>query len=127
MNGFKAVIPAAGGGTRLRPHTQSVPKVLLEVAGKPIIGHILDRLVPTGPAEVCVVLGAQGEMIESYLRQNYECRFRFVRQQEPLGLGHAVYQARECFAGEPALILLGDTIVEMDMRAMVRANTIRTG
>jgi len=116
---FKVVIPAAGGGTRLRPHTYVVPKVLLEVAGKPIIGHIVDRVLRAGPLEVCVVVGDSGEEIEAYLRGAFDCRFRFVHQAEPLGLGHAVYQARVCFDGEPALVLLGDTIVEASLSAML--------
>lgn len=121
---FKAIVPAAGGGTRLRPHTHVVPKVLLEVAGKPIIGHIIDRVLPAGPEEICVVIGAQGELVESYLARNYDCRFRFITQSEPLGLGHAVSQAASCFAGEAALVLLGDTIVDLDMRAMVGSENL---
>ncbi len=116
---FKAVIPAAGEGRRLRPHTQATPKPLLEVAGKPIIGHIIERLLPAGPEEVCVVVGSSGEQIQSYLTANYPCHFSFVVQDDPKGLGDAVYRARERFAGEPVLVMLGDTIVDADMTAFV--------
>ncbi len=124
---FKAVIPAAGGGTRLLPHTQTVPKVLLEVAGRPIIGHIVDRLQGVGPSEICVVLGRGGDDVEEYLRSAFDCRFSFVHQDEPLGLGHAVYQTRSRCQDAPILIALGDTIVEMDLGALVGpSNTIGT-
>lgn len=116
---FKAVVPAAGEGRRLKPHTHTTPKILLHVAGKPIIGHIMDRLLPAEPAEVCVVVGAQGDKIRSYLEENYSCRFSFVTQEDPRGLGDAVYRARPLFAGEPILVLLGDTIVDIDMSEMV--------
>ena len=117
---FKAIIPAAGEGRRLKPHTVSTPKVLLQVAGKPIIGHIMDRLLPARPDEVCVVIGAQGEQVRGYLEGNYQCRFSFVTQENPLGLGDAVYRARAVFKpGDSALIVLGDTIVDLDMREMV--------
>jgi glucose-1-phosphate thymidylyltransferase len=116
---FRAIIPAAGEGRRLKPHTVATPKVLLQVAGKPIIGHIMDRLLPAGPDEVCVVVGAQGDQIRRYLESSYRCRFSFLAQENPRGLGDAVYRARPSFHGsEPALIVLGDTIVDIDMREM---------
>jgi len=116
---FKAVIPAAGEGRRLRPHTQATPKPLIEVAGKPILGHIIDRLLPAKPDEVCVIVGASGEPIKDYLTANYQCRFSFVVQDDPKGLGDAVYRARERFSGEPALVMLGDTIVDADIASFV--------
>ena len=111
---LRVIIPAAGGGTRLRPHTHTTPKVLLHVAGKPILGHIIDLITPVNPAEVVVVVGSQGERIEQYLRGAYSLNFRFVVQDEPKGLGHAVMQARTA-AGQPTLILLGDTILDLDL------------
>lgn len=121
---FKAVIPAAGEGRRLKPHTHTTPKILLHVAGKPIIGHIMDRLLPAGPDEVCVVVGAQGEQIRNYLESGYKCRFSFVTQENPRGLGDAVYRARPRFSGEPILVLLGDTIVDLDMSEMVGPDNV---
>ncbi|OYD14803.1 hypothetical protein CH330_07575 [candidate division WOR-3 bacterium JGI_Cruoil_03_51_56] len=116
---FKAVIPAAGEGQRLRPHTYAFPKVLLEVAGKPIIGHIMDRLLPARPDEVCVVVGEHGDKIQSYLIEHYDCHFRFVTQDNPKGLGDAVYRAHDFFHGEPVMVLLGDTIVDLEMSELV--------
>jgi len=122
---FKAVIPAAGEGRRLKPHTHTTPKILLQVAGKPIIGHIMDRLLLARPDEVIVVVGSQGDQVRSYLTSEYRCPFRFVRQTDPRGLGDAVYRAKDAFSGEPVLVLLGDTIVDLDMSKMVgRGNVI---
>jgi len=121
---FKAVIPAAGEGRRLKPHTHTTPKILLEVAGKPIIGHIMDRLLLARPDEVIVVVGAQGDQVRHYLTSEYRCPFRFVQQTDPKGLGDAVYRAKDAFAGEPILILLGDTIVDLDMSKMVGRNNV---
>jgi glucose-1-phosphate thymidylyltransferase len=113
-----AVIPVAGVGTRLRPHTHSTPKALLEVAGKPILGHILDQVADAKPERVVLVVGpgAQGERIRQYAEKRggpIEC----VIQAEPLGLGHAVAQAREAVGNAPALIVLGDTIAIVDFAA----------
>jgi glucose-1-phosphate thymidylyltransferase len=121
---FKAVIPAAGEGRRLKPHTLMAPKPLLQVAGKPIVGHIMDRLLPAGPEEVVVVVGAQGEQIAGYLRSAYSCRFRFVTQDDPRGLGDAVGRARPAFTDEGILIVLGDTIVDLDLGEMVTADNL---
>jgi glucose-1-phosphate thymidylyltransferase len=118
---LKVIIPAAGGGTRLKPHTNTTPKVMLHVAGKPIIGHIIDLVTKVSPEEIVVVVGAQGERIEEYLRSTYPLKFRFVVQAEPKGLGHAVAQARDCVQDNPVLVLLGDTIVDMDLTRMVGA------
>lgn len=121
---FKVVIPAAGEGRRLKPHTVTTPKPLLQVAGKPILGHIMDRLLPAGPAEVVVVVGAQGEQVASYLRSTYTCPFRFVSQEDPRGLGDAVGRAKPAFADEAILIVLGDTIVDLDMQEMVSPDNL---
>lgn len=121
---FKAVIPAAGEGRRLKPHTHTTPKILLQVAGKPIIGHIMDRLLRARPDEVIVVVGAQGDQVRQYLTSEYRCPFRFVRQTDPKGLGDAVFRAKDAFAGEPILVLLGDTIVDLDMSKMVGRNNV---
>jgi glucose-1-phosphate thymidylyltransferase len=121
---FKVVIPAAGEGRRLKPHTHTTPKILLQVAGKPIIGHIMDRLLPSGPEEVCVVVGAQGDQIRKYLESSYRCRFSFVTQENPRGLGDAVQRARPRFSGEPIMVLLGDTIVDLDMSAVVGPDNV---
>ncbi|MBD3237185.1 MAG: NTP transferase domain-containing protein [Candidatus Eisenbacteria bacterium] len=109
-----AIIPAAGIGTRLRPHTYSVPKALLHVAGKPILGHILDRLMARGIERCIVVTGYMGERVREYLAEHYPRGVEIVEQRRRLGLGHAVAQTAEVLPEGPALVILGDTIVEPD-------------
>ncbi len=115
------IIPAAGEGQRLRPHTLRKPKVMLEVAGKPIVGHIMDRICRLNPDRVWVVVPPADETIAGYLRKNYRMNFEFAVQPEPRGLGHAVWCARAESAGLPLLILLGDTIVDFDFQLMFQA------
>ncbi|MBL6956645.1 MAG: NTP transferase domain-containing protein [Chlorobium phaeobacteroides] len=119
---MKAIIPVAGVGTRLRPHTFSQPKVLLNVAGKPIIGHIMDKLVESGIDEAIVIVGYLGEMIESYLKKNYDITFTFVNQEERLGLAHAIWMCHEYIHdNEPVFILLGDTIFDVDLTGVLNS------
>ena len=94
---MKAILPVAGMGTRLRPLTHTTPKALVHVAGKPILGHILDALIPLGIDEVVLIVGHLGEQIEQYVRSTYPVRVRCVEQPERLGLGHAVLLAQEAF------------------------------
>ncbi|MBM4159863.1 MAG: nucleotidyl transferase [Ignavibacteria bacterium] len=112
---MRAIIPVAGVGTRLRPHTYTLPKVLLNVAGKPIIGHILDRVIKYGFDEATIVIGYLGEKIKDYVLANYSIRVDFVEQEEPLGLGHAIYLSRHTVSRDPVLIILGDTVFDVDL------------
>lgn len=117
---MRAIIPVAGLGSRLRPHTFSRPKVLLNVAGKPILGHILDRIIADGITEVTIIVGYLGEMVEEYVRTNYRIDATFIQQPDPMGLGHSIYLARETFEpNEPLLIILGDTIFDVDLRSVI--------
>jgi glucose-1-phosphate thymidylyltransferase len=111
-----AIIPVAGRGTRLRPHTHTQPKVLMNVAGKPILAYILDNLGALGVDEVTLVVGHLADQVEEYVKERYEFRAHFVHQEEALGNGHAIYVAREYLTG-PTLIVFGDTIVEADLKA----------
>jgi glucose-1-phosphate thymidylyltransferase len=119
---MKAIIPAAGIGTRLRPHTFVRPKVLLTVAGKPILAHILDELLAVGVDEVVLVVGYLGDQIEAWTRAHYgRLRLHFEFQPEALGNGHAVYVARDHLDGEPAIVIFGDTIVKGDLGGFLRS------
>lgn len=119
---MKAIIPAAGFGTRLRPHTYTQPKALLQVAGKPILAHIIDELAAAGVDDIVLVVGYLGERIEAQMLERYRSlQLRFLRQEEPLGNGHAVYVARERLDGKPALVIFGDTIVKGDLVGLVRS------
>lgn len=111
-------MPVAGIGSRLRPHTHTTPKALVHVAGKPILGHILDALIPVGVDEVVLVVGHLGSKIVSYVKEHYDVRVHVVEQKEPKGLGHAIYVAREAVKEpEPILIVLGDTIFQADLKS----------
>jgi glucose-1-phosphate thymidylyltransferase len=117
---MKAIIPVAGIGTRLRPHTHTVPKALVQVAGKPILGHILDELRPLGITEVVLVTGYMGERVKEYVAESHpDLDVCYVDQEERKGLGHAIHLTRECVDGGPVLIVLGDTIVAADFSAFV--------
>lgn len=113
---MRAIIPVAGFGTRLKPHTHSVPKVLLNVGGKPIIGHIIEKLLETNIYKATFVIGHLGEKIEAYIKNEYPMlQADFVIQQEMLGLGHAIYSAIPTFDENEIFIILGDTIFDVDL------------
>ncbi len=114
---MRAVIPAAGFGTRLKPHTFSLPKVLLNVGGKPILGHIIDKLLAEGISKATFVIGYLGEQIIDYVQNNYPTlKSDFVEQEEMLGLGHAIHEAVPTFDDEEIFIILGDTIFDVNLR-----------
>lgn len=121
--GLRVVIPVAGVGTRLRPHTHTRPKVLIHVAGKPMLGHILDELGNYDLEEVALVLGHLGEDIRDYVTGAYPYKFRFVRQEEMKGLGHAIWltAAGARRASGPLLIVLGDTLFDADFASILKS------
>ncbi|OGS11823.1 MAG: hypothetical protein A2234_08835 [Elusimicrobia bacterium RIFOXYA2_FULL_58_8] len=114
-NEFTAVVPVAGAGTRLRPHTYTYPKVLLTVGDKPIIGHILDEIAASGVRKICLVTGYLGDKIKEYVGRNYPgLGISYVEQPEPRGLGHAIWLTRRAVTG-PVMVMLGDTIISADL------------
>ena len=118
---MKAIIPVAGIGSRLRPHTYTVPKVLLNVAGKPILAHILDIVQQLKITEVVLITGFLGEQIVDYVKKNYRFKCTFIEQRELKGLGYAINRATpEMKDDEPVLIILGDTIFETDLMPVMR-------
>ncbi len=109
--GVKIIIPVAGKGTRLYPLTHTVPKPLIPVAGKPVLGHMLDRLIPLNPRRITLVVNpgtqdAIAEYAERITPGLVECRV----QEVPLGIAHAV-RAGGIEPG-PLLVILGDTIID---------------
>ncbi len=112
---MRAIIPVAGVGTRLRPHTYSLPKVLLNVAGKPILAHILDALQQQGIEKATIITGYMGELVEEFVRKRYKLDVTFVEQGQLLGLGHAIWTAKDTFDESPLMIILGDTIFDVDL------------
>ena len=123
-----AVVPVAGVGTRLRPHTHTLPKVLLHVAGKPILAHILDDLVRLRVREVVLIVGYMGELVRDYVDLHYRhLEVRYVEQEDRLGLGHAVSLAEPYADDRPLLIILGDTIFEADLERVLAAGSSSIG
>lgn len=117
---MKAVIPAAGTGTRLRPHTLNKPKALLPVAGRPILAHIVDDLAAAGIDGFVLIVGYQGQAVRDWFtaaRPNLA--ITYVQQEQRLGLGHAVWTAREAVGDAPFFCVLGDTILKADYRSFL--------
>lgn len=108
------IIPVAGRGTRLRPHTHTKPKPLVTVAGKPVLGHVLDTLGNLRPEEITFIVGYLGEQIEEYVEQHYDFAARYVEQKELKGQAHAIRLARDYVDG-PVLIIFVDTIADADI------------
>ena len=115
---LKVVIPMAGLGTRLRPHTWSKPKQLISVAGKAVLDHVLDTLssLPNPQdIELVNIVGYLGEQIESYVNERYpDMPAHYVVQDDPRGQSHALYLAREYLHG-PMLVVFADTLIETDL------------
>jgi len=118
LNKIQVVIPMAGLGTRLRPHTWSKPKQLLSVAGKPVLDHVLDTLASLPSIEnieLISIVGYLGEQIEEHLQSEYpQIKSRFVVQDDPRGQSHAIYLAKDDLSG-PMMVVFADTLLETDL------------
>ena len=118
---MKLILPVAGYGKRMRPHTWSRPKVLIDVAGKPMLGHVLDQFSDIGIDEVIYITGWLGDQIKPYVAENYpQFGAQFVVQEELAGQSHAIWLAREHISG-PCFIVFADTISRVDLQAMIKA------
>ncbi len=117
---MKAIIPVAGAGTKLRPHTYTQPKALIPMAGKTILSVILEDMIAAGIKEYIFVIGYLGEKIKDYIRQHYpDLKASFVNQNERRGTGHAIALTQELVAGDEALIVYGDTICDLDLKEVL--------
>lgn len=114
---MQVVIPVAGLGTRLRPHTHTRPKPLVTVAGKPVLGHILDKLVGLDIERMVFIVGYLGEQIREYVETHYDFPTAYVTQRELRGQAHAIRLTREQVDG-PMLIIFVDTIFDADLKAL---------
>src|SRR2546425_9147271 len=131
----KAVFPAAGLGTRFLPATKAQPKEMLPLVDKPIIQYGVEEAVASGVSNIILVTGRGKNAIEDHFDVSIELEsfleargkreqldeirkisnminFAYVRQREPLGLGHAVLVARELVGGEPFAVILGDDVID---------------
>jgi len=142
----KAVFPAAGLGTRFLPATKAQPKEMLPLVDKPVIQYVIEEAVASGIENIIIVTGRGKNAIEDHFDVSFELErtlaergqkellklvrsisdlihVSYVRQKEPLGLGHAVLCAREMVGDEPFAVFLGDDIIEARepvMRQMIR-------
>jgi len=117
---MKAIIPVAGAGTKLRPHTYTQPKALIPLAGRPILNIIVDQLKDAGITEFIFIIGYLGEKIQDYVTKNYsDLNCHFVTQNDRHGTGHAVELTRQIVGDDQVIIVLGDTIAEFDMHQVL--------
>lgn len=133
----KAIIPAAGLGTRFLPATKAMPKEMLPIIDKPTIQYIVEEAVQSGVEEIIIVTGKGKRAIEDHFDSHFELEhvlyeknklqlleevkkssnlvdIHYIRQRMPLGLGHAIWCARKFIGNEPFAVLLGDDIVESE-------------
>ncbi|WP_062514763.1 UTP--glucose-1-phosphate uridylyltransferase GalU [Halobacillus sp. KGW1] len=132
----KAIIPAAGLGTRFLPATKAMPKEMLPIVDKPTIQYIVEEAIESGIEDIIIVTGKGKRAIEDHFDKNFELEsnlkekekfdllekvnatsnveIHFIRQKEPKGLGHAVWCARKFIGDEPFAVLLGDDIVRAE-------------
>ena len=134
----KAIIPAAGLGTRFLPATKAMPKEMLPIVDKPTIQYIIEEAVASGIEDIIIVTGKGKRAIEDHFDSSFELEhnlaekgkwglleevrrpsemadIHYIRQKEPKGLGHAIWCARKFIGDEPFAVLLGDDIVESDI------------
>ena len=119
---MKVIIPLAGKGTRLRPHTHITPKPMLKVAGKPVMAYILEDLERLGSVEqVVYITGHLKEKVEQYTREAFRIPAVFIEQKVQDGTAGAVALARQ-FVDQPVLIIFVDTIFDADLSVINRTD-----
>jgi glucose-1-phosphate thymidylyltransferase len=117
----QVIIPLAGKGTRVRPHTHLVPKPLLKVAGRPVMDWVMDRVAPLDVSELIFITGHLKEQVERYATDRYGLPCRFIEQKVQDGTAGAVNLARP-FVREPVLIIFVDTVFEADLSLITRTD-----
>ncbi|MFT4156178.1 sugar phosphate nucleotidyltransferase [Parafilimonas sp.] len=119
---MKAIIPVAGAGAKLRPHTYTQPKALIPIAGKTILSFIVDQLHEAGIHEFIFVIGYLGEKIQEYVLQTYpHLTCHFAQQNERHGTGHAVELTKSFIGDDEVLVTLGDTICEYNIKEVINS------
>jgi glucose-1-phosphate thymidylyltransferase len=116
----QVIIPLAGKGTRLRPHTHLVPKPLIKVAGRPVMDWVMDRLEGLDVEELIFITGHLKEQVEAYARQRYAIPSRFIEQRVQDGTAGAIHLARPHVHG-PVMIIFVDTVFDADL-SIVKAS-----
>jgi len=110
---LKAVILAAGEGTRLRPYTETMPKVMLPVGNKPILEYVFDAVKNSGIEEIILIVGYKKEVIMEYFKNYKGIKITYIEQEKQLGTAHALMQAKSKI-NEPFLVLSGDNIIDRE-------------
>jgi glucose-1-phosphate thymidylyltransferase len=118
---MQVIIPLAGKGTRLRPHTHLVPKPLLKVAGRPVMDWVMDRLAALDVTELIFITGHLKEQVEEFTRSRYKIPSRFIEQKVQDGTAGAINLARPYVKG-PVLIIFVDTVFEADLTLINRTD-----
>lgn len=125
---MKAIIPVAGAGTKLRPHTYTQPKALIPLAGKTILSINVNQLLNAGIQDFIFIIGHLGEKIQDYIKAKYpHITAHFIYQNERMGTAHAVSLTQDLIGEEEVFIALGDTICEYDVLQMVTSETSALG
>ncbi len=125
---MKAIIPVAGAGTKLRPHSYTQPKALIPLAGKTVLSIIIDQLKDAGINEFIFIVGYLGEKIEDYVKAKYpDLSANYVHQTDRQGVGHAVRLTRGLVNDDEVFVVLGDTICEYDVKEVVNSNESMIG
>ncbi len=120
---MKIIIPVAGAGAKLRPHTYTQPKPLIHLAGKTILSFIIDQFVEAGHNDFIFIIGYLGDKIKNYVEENYpQINASFIVQEERSGTGHAIYLTKGLIGeNEEMLIVYGDTICDFDLKEVLES------
>ncbi|MBK5270373.1 MAG: NTP transferase domain-containing protein [Bacteroidia bacterium] len=117
---MKAIIPVAGAGTKLRPHSYTQPKALIPLAGKTVLSIITDQLIEGGINEFIFIVGYLGEKIQDYVKNNYPgLKAHYVHQADRQGIGHAIRLTKNIVNHDEVFVVLGDTICEYDVQEVI--------
>ncbi len=119
---MKAIIPVAGAGTKLRPHSYTQPKALIPLAGKTVISIIIDQIREAGINEIIIIVGYLGEKIQDYVKSKYpDLKAHYVHQVDRQGVGHALGLTRNIVGNDEVIVILGDTICEYNVQEVVNS------
>lgn len=119
---MKAIIPVAGAGTKLRPHSYTQPKALIPLAGKTVLSIIIDQLREAGISEYIFIVGYLGDKIRDFVEAKYpDLQAHYVQQIDRQGIGHAINLARSIVNNDEVFVVLGDTICEYDIQEVANS------
>ncbi len=119
---MKAIIPVAGAGTKLRPHSYTQPKALIPLAGRTVISIIIDQLREAGINEIVFIVGYLGEKIEDHVKAKYpDLKGHYIQQADRQGVGHAIRLTKNIVGEDEVMVVLGDTVCEYNIWEVVNS------